>query len=129
MGGQAINLEEYVTELAEEKPFLDSKSNKKFIYIVMISFDMSTSKDNSTPKKHILNFEAAFEKEENAIDFCLHNDYVKDIEKKGFADVVKLDEYKPGLSGTYHYEHGEVLDMENLKLMYEIVNLSDPEYN
>ena len=28
MGGQAINLEEYVTELAEEKPFLDNKTDE-----------------------------------------------------------------------------------------------------
>lgn len=29
MGGPAVNLEEYVTELAEEKPFLDSKDISK----------------------------------------------------------------------------------------------------
>lgn len=29
MGGQAINLEEYVTEFAEEKPFFDNKDISK----------------------------------------------------------------------------------------------------
>ena len=121
MGRQAINVEDIMEAAAVET------KKKKSVYILMISFDEKTSADNSTPKRNIYNFEGVFEKEENVINYCLHNEYVKNIEKAGFIDVVKLDKHKDGLYGYYHYEHGEAIDMENLKLMYELVTFSDPE--
>ena len=51
MGGQAINVEEYVTELAEEKPFLDSKDIMEAAAVETKDISKETTETASVEKK------------------------------------------------------------------------------